>query len=437
MLHTAGYTTTGRVMAKTGLLKIGGLTGQPLQVFLLTYVAYVTLYCGRKPLSVAKSAMGLPTATLGNMDTAFLAAYAFGQLFLAGLSTQTSTARALALCYGGCALAMLGFAAFESDQARIMLWGANGLFQALCYPLCVRALAPHLPQASRGKLMGIWTTSQAVGGVVANSFAAAAMSRWGWRAAFAPGPATGLALAALALLLGLPQDSPPSASATSEKPTHGQVGGDAAAEGNVAVVTTTPGLPGLMLAYFAIKLTRYTLLFWLPMYLHQELGYSSPQAGFAATLFDVGAVAGSVGAGFLADRWPIKESVVVAMAGVSAPLCIMLAGTRGYTVPLMLLAGCAIAGPDSLLGGVLTQECVERSGRPERLSVALGLVNGAGSVGAILQGSFVAHMLDGSWGWAGVWDGCAMLCLVAVAALLPVVLHRQQPLLPSHSAAVQ
>ena len=72
-------TATERVMAKSGVLTVGGLAGQPLQVFLLTYVAYVTLYCGRKPLSVAKSAMGLPTATLGNMDTAFLAAYAFGQ----------------------------------------------------------------------------------------------------------------------------------------------------------------------------------------------------------------------------------------------------------------------------------------------------------------------------------------------------------------------
>jgi sugar phosphate permease len=415
-----------RVMRASGIMKIGGLAGQALQVFVLTYVAYTILYMGRKPLSVAKSAMGLPTATLGNMDTAFLAAYAFGQLCLSGLSTRTSAARGLALCYGGCALAMLGFAAFESDSARIVLWGANGLFQALCYPLCVRALAPHLPPASRGKLMGIWTTSQAVGGVVANSFAAAAMSRWGWRAAFAPGPAALLALAALGLLLGLPTDGTSGGGDAAAKPAHGQVGGGAAAvEGSLAVATGTPGLPGLMLAYFAIKLTRYTLLFWLPLYLHQELGYSGPEAGFAATLFDVGAVGGSILAGFLADRWPIKESVVVAMSLVAAPLCIMLANSGSYAIPLMLLAGCAIAGPDSLLGGVLTQECAERSGRPERLSVALGLVNGAGSVGAILQGSFVTYMLGSSWGWAGVWDGCAMLCLMAVGALAPIVM--QQP----------
>ena len=102
----------------------------------------------------------------------------------------------------------------------------------------------------------------------------------------------------------------------------------------------------------------------------------------------------------------------------------------------MALSGCAIAGPDSLLGGVLTQECVERSGRPERLSVALGLVNGAGSVGAILQGSFVTYMLASSWGWAGVWDGCALLCLVAVVAVMPAISQRQQPRLPLHSAGL-
>jgi sugar phosphate permease len=33
---------------------------------------------------------------------------------------------------------------------------------------------------------------------------------------------------------------------------------------------------------------RYTLLFWLPLFLNQHLGFSAPQAGVAATAFDVG-----------------------------------------------------------------------------------------------------------------------------------------------------
>ena len=55
------------------VLRVGGLSGTALQVFLMTYVSYAVLYFGRKPLSVTKGAMGLPTSTLGNMDTAFLA----------------------------------------------------------------------------------------------------------------------------------------------------------------------------------------------------------------------------------------------------------------------------------------------------------------------------------------------------------------------------
>eukprot|EP01051_Picozoa_sp_SAG22_P017739 SAG22_NODE_2808_length_2191_cov_1.463671_5_plen_178_part_01 len=176
------------------VLSIGGLrTPVQLRAYALTYLGYSFLYLGRKPLSVTKAAMGLPTATLGNMDTAFLAAYAVGQLFLSSCSAKASAPAGLAACYAGCALALLGFAYVEDDTARTCLWGFNGLCQALCFPLCVRALAPHLPPASRGKLMGVWTTSQAIGGVLANSFAAAAMGRFGWRAAFAPGPALLLA----------------------------------------------------------------------------------------------------------------------------------------------------------------------------------------------------------------------------------------------------
>ena len=134
-----------------------------LRVFLLTYVAYVSIYLGRKPLSVTKGAMGVPTSVLSHMDTAFLACYAFGQLFLSPLSSQLTAAKGLAICYIGCSLTLVGFVAMDSDLSRTVLWGAQGLFQAMCYPLCVRALTPHLQPASRGKLMGLWCTCQASG----------------------------------------------------------------------------------------------------------------------------------------------------------------------------------------------------------------------------------------------------------------------------------
>ena len=426
-LAAAAAATTGvqagAAAREMTVLRVGGMGGTQLRVFALTYSAYAAVYFGRKPLSVTKAEIGLPPSVTGGMDTAFLAAYAFGQLCLGPLASRAGAPRGLALCYGGCALALLGFATIDSTLARTALWGVNGLFQSQCYPLCVRALAPHLDPSTRGRTMGVWTTSQAVGGVLANTFAAAAMRAWGWQAAFAPLPAALLAAAALLLLLGLPPEEPPApATPGPAQPKPG--GGEAAASS--WVVARTPGLLGLCAAYFCVKLVRYTLLFWLPLYLHEHLGFTAPQAGFAATLFDVGAVGGSVLAGFLADRASSKEQVIVGMALAAAPLCVLLAATRDYAAPLMLLTGCAIAGPDALLGSIATQGCVERAGRPEYLTIALGLVNGAGSVGAILQGSCVTYLLHSPGGWVSVWDVCALLCLVS-AAVLSVDLLKASP----------
>jgi sugar phosphate permease len=111
-----------------------------------------------------------------------------------------------------------------------------------------------------------------------------------------------------------------------------------------------------------VKLVRYTLLFWLPLYLHDELGYSAPQAGMAATLFDIGAVGGTVRpagtphppprgesppssqvvSGFWADQVAAKELAIVPLCLAAAPLCLALAfgvGGPQAAAPLMFLIG--------------------------------------------------------------------------------------------------
>ena len=60
----------------------------------------------------------------------------------------------------GVAVALLGFAHFESTAGRTLCWGLNGLSQSCCYALCIRALAPFVDPATRASTMGLWTTSQ-------------------------------------------------------------------------------------------------------------------------------------------------------------------------------------------------------------------------------------------------------------------------------------
>eukprot|EP01052_Picozoa_sp_SAG31_P016592 SAG31_NODE_1105_length_9882_cov_5.270571_3_plen_434_part_00 len=405
------------------------MSGAGWMRFVLLYAATVTLYLARKGLSVAKGEMladgsisALETATL---ETGFLFAYAFGQLVLGPLMEMAGPSCGLSICYGGCALSLAGFANCESISARTLLWTINGLCQAACYPLCIRALAPYLPARQRGQLIGMWTTSQAVGGVVANIAGAAAMASAGWRAAFSPLPAALLAVMAVLLLLGLGDDTSDrnnsdgrsKITSTGAKAT----ARDTQATSSWTVLTSTPGLLSLGLSYFMAKLARYMLLFWLPLFLEQQLGYTSTTAASSAALFDVGAFGGSLISGYLADYSPRSEAVAAAMAFGCAPLCLLLATTQDHAEPLMLLIGVCISGPDTLLGGSATQDAVSRASQPERLTTALLVVNGLGSLGTILQGACVTCLLENGFGWSGVWAICAGLCVVAAVLVEPTL----------------
>src|SRR5689334_13374265 len=82
-----------------------------------------------------------------------------------------------------------------------------------------------------------------------------------------------------------------------------------AANGSWAVLRSAR-VWNLGIAYFGLKLIRYSILFWLPLYLHRELGYSEGGAGYQSLSFLVGGTAGAVLAGALSDRWRARRGPV-------------------------------------------------------------------------------------------------------------------------------
>ena len=69
-----------------------------------------------------------------------------------------------------------------------------------------------------------------------------------------------------------------------------------------------------------------------------------------------------------------------------------------YCSALLLLAGAANCGPDSLLTGSVTMTIGERYGTSSGAGVT-SLVNGVGSVGAIIEGPLVGLISQVSVGW--------------------------------------
>jgi len=271
-------------------------------VFVLLYIAYIGVYFTRKPFSVAKSTLKNEAAhtesELGMIDTAFLFAYAVGQFSSGSIAGLVGTKMGLVLAFLGTGVCSCVFGSSESPQIRAAFWLANGVFQALFFPLIMDVLMAWFPPSARGRVFGLWTTSQQLGGFVTSAFGAYVLSQstMSWRDIFVL-PAYLSFLFAL-LCLTVLQTSP--AEQESSKESQGTKGKPQSL--SFVEVIFLPHLLNVGAAYFCLKLVRYTFLGWLPFYLTEVLQYSAADSVLMSTAFDLAGTAGSVACGFISDK---------------------------------------------------------------------------------------------------------------------------------------
>ncbi|GMV43941.1 MAG: hypothetical protein AMXMBFR64_56570 [Myxococcales bacterium] len=395
------------------------------RAFSLTWLSYASYYLTRKNFGVVKLRMerelGVSMDMLGIIDTVYLAAYALGQFVTGALGDRLGARRMIG--WGMLLSAGLSFAFGASSVAALFLlaFGLNGLVQATGWPNNVKAMAWWFGRGSRGWVMGVWCTCYQVGGLVATALATWLLIHHGWRAAFfVPGMWVALVGAVVLVFLverpqdrGLPAvDEPPKGAAPVER-----VG--------FRAIVRMPAVWLLGGSYFGLKLIRYSLLFWLPYYLSQALHYDEGTAGYLSTSFEVGGILGAVVTGWVSDRWfPARR------ARLAAPMVLALAGAlllyRGVgdaglvaNALSMALVGFLLFGPDALISGAAAQDL----GGGASAASAAGIINGIGSVGAILQG-VVTTRVSSIWGWDVLF--LVFVGLAVISALLLVPLARQR-----------
>jgi len=78
------------------------------------------------------------------------------------------------------------------------------------------------------------------------------------------------------------------------------------------------------------------------------------------------------------------------------------------------LIGFLLLGPDSLISGTAALDF----GTSKGASTASGIINGAGSVGAIVGGTLTGFFKE-SWGWGGVFGFLSMLVFLAGLVMIP------------------
>jgi sugar phosphate permease len=395
-------------------------------VWCVTWLSYATYYFGRKNLSVTKASIGraLGSHALYGVETAYLAAYAIGQYGSGWLGDRVGARKLVGLGMLVAAGASFAFGLWSVGALFLATATINGLAQSTGWPGNVKAMQEWTTPESRGRVMGVWATCYQVGGIAATAFAASMLARGGWRAAYF-GAGAVIAVVGLMVLALVPsrraEAATPSSPGAATPPEEAER--DRVARRAVALSATVWWYGA---SYFFIKLIRYSLLFWLPFYLETVLRYAPAEAGYFSTSFEVGGVAGTIALGALSDRLPrAPRSLVCSVSLVGLALALFVytrVGGLGHATNFvaMALVGALLYGPDSLLSGAAAQDL----GGPRAAALAIGMINGLGSVGAVSQ-EFITRTVSRVSGWNAVFY--VLLVSAVAAALLLTPTFRRAP----------
>lgn len=396
--------------------KTKSLVSSRTHVFLSAWVLYAGYYICRKDIN--------PNAGPGISHLAFSlicfgAAYAISQ-FAGGVFADMIGARPTALTGAGVSILCTGLLAFHPQPSlELLLLIGNGLGQGLGWPSMLRLIGEWFRRGERDRVLGWWSTSYILGGVLATSLSAwlgvhtRTVALTGFRPAYLVSSAV-LLLAALFFYWGTAHLPQPGAANALPPIAALSVRTQASAWREIL---TNRKIQVVSLVYFFLKMTRYTLLFWLPLYLTSSLGYAQQAAEHFASYFELLGFIGPLAAAYAVRRWFGERRMFLGagMLFALAFICLLhpvLAGSGWFGTAISIsLMGILIYGADVLMSAMAVLDAVsgDLSGR------AAGFVNGIGSVGQMLS-PFLVTVFVLRFGWTKLFDLFVFFALVAGGA---------------------
>ncbi|HEX8522721.1 MAG TPA: MFS transporter [Tepidisphaeraceae bacterium] len=399
------------------------------QIFAVTWLAYAGFYLTRKSFSVAKigiqkdPTLGWSDAQLAWIDGAYLTAYAIGQFLFGMLGDRLGTRIVVGT---GMLLSVIAAAAMGASST-VILFGICFIIQGLCQssgwgPLA-KNISAFFSRRERGTIMGLWCTNYALGGLIASLIAGYAGKYRGWRWAFFF-PAMLLFCVWIAFMLfqrNAPEDvgMPPVEDEATPSRSDNISSDQESTWRVIGQVITNPMVILLSLVYLMVKPARYAILFWGPKYMHAKLGSDMLESGGLSALFELAGPISALGAGFISDRLFRTRRVPVCVIGLLLLgvllFCFNFLPTNRWMLGgSFFMIGLLLYGPDSLITGTAAVDFGTRRGA----STASGVINGVGSVGAILGGT-LPGFFNARWGWGGVFALLGAMVFVGGLMLVP------------------
>jgi AAHS family 4-hydroxybenzoate transporter-like MFS transporter len=180
----------------------------------------------------------------------------------------------------------------------------------------------------------------------------------------------------------------------------------------------------LWLTYAIVLAIMYLLFQWLPT-LARDFGFSQQQAVFAATVFNLGGMLGSLLLGPMATRWGTYRVAIINFILI-APFVFAIAHSPGS--PALLLASAFAAGW-TVMGGLGMVNALAADNYPTAVrATGIGWASGVGRLGSALSPSAIGWLLAAGWSARDVLELPIVPALVMALAVIGIGIIRRRRL---------
>jgi len=378
-------------------------SGQRWWLMILLITGMIFAYAQRGALSVAAPFMikdlGLSTASMGILLSAFFWCYSFMQVPAGWLVDQAGVRRAYAWGFTiwSVASAWTGFARgmLELIVVRVVL----GLGQATAFPASSRAVSNWFQDRERGRVTAGYLTGVRLGQALISAVGAFLLASLGYKYFF-------LCIGLIPMIWILPWTQ----FLRKWEPAGRRVHAGQASANPPFSLASNLGLfkqlsvIGIFIGFFAYDYAWYLFVSWLPSYLIMERKFSVAEMGLYSSIPYLAMSATILISGFFSDalvrRGYAEKRVrkLLIMIGLAVTCLIVPAGLVGEKMTAVWLltislAGLGIAGPNTW---TLTQSVCARN----IVGTVSGIQNFGGNVGGILAPALTGFIASATQSFA-------------------------------------
>ena len=383
-------------------------------LYLLSWLAYASAYIGRYNYSAVMGAItaenSLSLSAAGAVSTGYFICYAVGQIVFGLLSQSVSPYAMILIGLCGSGLCNLGAGAFPASFMGL-LWGANGLFQAMIWPPIVRLFAESMPLERQKRACVSINSTTPAGTLAAYALSAVLLQFADWHHVFFSCGGLLLGMAAVFWLGTAPLRR---ATAYAPQPDFQKQKGT----GNGPAALLAAGLGAMLLPVLLHGGLKDGVTNWVPSMIQSNFGISPAFSAAVAMALPLVNLSGAYLSGWLNEHCTHNELKTAGSLFALASVCLLalpLAMRTSLLLAVLLLAvtTASMLGVNTMFINVIPV----KAGRHGGASMLSGTLNAVTYLGAAAATWGIGAAAEGC-GWNAVfllWLGMALLALLVSA----------------------